>query len=386
MMAAARRHASRHVLGLLTCGLSLGVFRFLWFAERHGTTYDFQSFQLVARLADDGANVYAETERYNYGPIWQLVLWGLVQLTSPESDAFRATIIAILTIADISVAIALGYLVSWTAAWLFLASPISMVISGFHLQFDNVAMAIAMGAVLATRSATTCVTPGRSTVREVMMSLSLMMKHVLLLLPIWRAMSARSLRQRLLRLSPIALFAIAFIPWIASERGRRGVLEHVFMYQGGREIPVLGVLGESLEERWPLIGLSLGACLVLVLLVTGWVLRDRDDVSLVFLYLLSAYALSPGASNQQLVILTIALLGLRSVAAIPVMLYGWLFLTIHPDGLHATSDPESWLSTPALSGVFDTMIALEYSPFIVTALVVLIIELRRGAAGVVRGA
>lgn len=387
MTLAARRSSGWLTLGLVACAFCIAAFRHLWFFERHGTTYDFQSYQVVAQIANDGANVYAETERYNYGPIWQLILGGLGRFASPESDAFRAGVIGILAIADVSIAIALGRLVSWTTAWVFLVNPISMVISGFQLQFDNVAIAIALGATLASRTTTARTTRGWAIARVGMMATSLMVKHVLLVLPAWRALSARSMRQRLLQLCPVALFLISFVPWAASDSGRRGVVEHVFLYQGGREIPVLGVLGESLEERWPIIGLVIGACLVLILLSLGWWLRDWNEDSVLFLYLLAAFALSPGASNQQLVILCIALLGLRSVAAIPVMLYGWLFLTIHPDGLHATSDPKSWLSASALSGLFDAMIALEYSPFIVTALVVLVVELRRGsAAAAVRGA
>ena len=47
----------------------LGVALRLWMATL-GHNWDLASYQTVAQIVDAGGNVYAETERYNYGPLW----------------------------------------------------------------------------------------------------------------------------------------------------------------------------------------------------------------------------------------------------------------------------------------------------------------------------
>jgi hypothetical protein len=307
-------------------------------------------------------------------------MWLIGQFTSPNSPAFRATVITILAIADLALAWFITSHVSRGLGWLFLLNPLSMVISGFHLQFDNVALAMGAGAVgLALRSRD----PkrfGQTFVSQMSLAVSLCTKHVLLLHPVWSVFRRMPMKLRIYALSPVVMFAASFGPWLTTADGRSGVLRHVVLYQGGRELPILGIVGEWIEEQRPLIGFVVGAGCVLALLAVGWMVRDRDTVTVFFVYLLAAFGLSPGSSNQQLVVLLLALIGLRSRAAIPVMLYGWLFLTVHPDGLNVMSDPFSWFTTHFPTRLYDVMIALEYSPFIVVALVVLVGQLRRAPA------
>ncbi|MFM9085114.1 MAG: hypothetical protein ACKORC_01385 [Acidimicrobiia bacterium] len=367
-------------------GVIIGLVRATWFYPRHGVTDDYRAFELTAQLTLDGVNVYAASDLYRYGPGWQAMLWVLGQFTPPDSTIFRMAVVGLLTATDVVIAWCLGRLVGRRVCWLFLLNPLSMIISGFHLQFDNIALAIGLAAIVATRrgAASSWLT---HPITIGLVGLSLVVKHLLFVLPIWILMRANTARQRVSSLVPFAIFGGSFVPWALTSDGRRGIVEDVLLFRSGREVPLLGILGESVEELNRGISVAYGSLALLTLIGLGWFTRRESATRWFFLYVLAAFALSPGLSNQQLVALLLALLGLRSVAAIPVMLYGWLFLTIHPDGLHATSDPKSWLSASALSGLFDAMIALEYSPFIVTALVVLVVELRRGsAAAAVRGA
>ena len=42
-----------------------------------GHNFDFDSYRVVADLMAQGKNVYASTDRYNYGPVWFTVIHAL---------------------------------------------------------------------------------------------------------------------------------------------------------------------------------------------------------------------------------------------------------------------------------------------------------------------
>src|SRR5262249_20117774 len=46
----------------------------LWLAAGHYGNYDQTSFQAVSGIVARGGNVYAETSRYNYSPVWAHIL------------------------------------------------------------------------------------------------------------------------------------------------------------------------------------------------------------------------------------------------------------------------------------------------------------------------
>ncbi len=54
------------------CILAGVAIRFLFMQA--GYNYDFESYCVVGDLAAAGKNVYANTHRYNYGPVWFTLL------------------------------------------------------------------------------------------------------------------------------------------------------------------------------------------------------------------------------------------------------------------------------------------------------------------------
>src|SRR5512146_1412095 len=87
-----------------------------------GHNLDFESFQIVAGITARGGNVYAETARYNYGPIWFGVLRALHSVSPSD---LRLPIVALLSLTDTGIFLILWRRFGPFAAFLFFLNPIS---------------------------------------------------------------------------------------------------------------------------------------------------------------------------------------------------------------------------------------------------------------------
>ncbi len=113
-----------------------------WVATR-GHNFDFESWLIAADIFSHGGNIYAETSRYIYGPVWFLllgILWPIARLFPDSALAFRYILPCFLTLADIGIFFVLRRKFGPIAAVLFFLNPISIVISGYQVQVDNIAI------------------------------------------------------------------------------------------------------------------------------------------------------------------------------------------------------------------------------------------------------
>lgn len=81
----------------------LGITLRMWMPLR-GYNYDMDSWKIAADILSTGGNVYGQTGRYNYGPIWFYVLQFLDQMPISGSGhflAFRWKIAIFLSMIDI---------------------------------------------------------------------------------------------------------------------------------------------------------------------------------------------------------------------------------------------------------------------------------------------
>src|SRR3990172_7804576 len=117
-----------------------------------GHNVDFDSFLIVARLMHLGSNVYANTARYNYGPIWFNLLYivdSIAYHISPNHELiFRYTLVSFLSLVDAGIALILQRKVNLTTAVVFMLNPISIIITGYHNQFDNLAVFLGLLSVI----------------------------------------------------------------------------------------------------------------------------------------------------------------------------------------------------------------------------------------------
>ena len=109
--------------------------------------FDQVSYEIVAEIMRRGGNVYAETSRYNYTPIWSYVLlvlnYGATWLGVPFHVMVRSFIIGV----DLIDMLLIGYVaanglsrnlkVTAVGYWL---NPVAILLVGYHGQFENLAI------------------------------------------------------------------------------------------------------------------------------------------------------------------------------------------------------------------------------------------------------
>lgn len=303
-----------------------------FWVSRYGHNYDLESYRVVADIVDRGGNVYAETDRYNYGPVWFYVL-GLLERFShvfaDDEGAFRVSLIALLTAVDVGIWAILRRRYGLVASFLFFLSPISIVITGYHNQFDNLAVLLALAAMVVYAAAAI---PGL-----LLLGLSLTVKHVLLAFPLWLAIKERGLGRKVLALVvPPAILVLSFLPFL--REGAAGIVDNVVRYDSFDNAPFWhAVLPDVLQPLVPPPVLFAAALLVL-----GFVWRGRDHVDSVLLYLLAVVVFAPAIANQYLAIAVPAAAGFSNAFFLTFQALGLWLLSIHPDGLH-----HGWLTERA---------------------------------------
>ncbi len=198
------------------------------FVSRMGFNFDYGSWRDVGTIVAQGKNVFAETTRYSYGPIWAIIL-GIFKKVSllfyNNWFVFRLLIIFSLSLADIAITLLLYEYIGYFAFFWFLFNPVSIYTSGFHNQFDNISIAIALYSFK-------IIEKYRSRLKGYfILGLSFAVKHVFLFFPLWLFFSSKNRKQRLLSFIPYLVFFISFIPFSFSQKAFLGIINNVFMSQ-----------------------------------------------------------------------------------------------------------------------------------------------------------
>ncbi|MCJ7728442.1 MAG: hypothetical protein MUO27_00945, partial [Sedimentisphaerales bacterium] len=109
--------------------------------------FDMQSYETVADIVSHGGNVYAITPRYNYSPVWFMILWVLKQIhLSLPGVPFHFVVksflcgIDLLTLGVLLLIAGIRKLPAVRTVIFFYLSPISFLMTGYHGHFENLAM------------------------------------------------------------------------------------------------------------------------------------------------------------------------------------------------------------------------------------------------------
>jgi hypothetical protein len=265
-----------------------------------GYNFDVSSYVVVEQIVDQGENVYAHTIRYNYGPIWFYVVHAIALTAHLFADSWTAFLLLLsllLALVDLMIAGLLYERFGPAAAALFLLNPVSIMISGFHRQFDNIPVLLAMVAVVMLERSRCDRLDLRFVGGLAALGLSLAVKHVFFAFPLWLALRERSWRRRIAALVvPPLLFLLGFVPFLAG--GRDGIVRNVFLYRSMANAPLWrSVFG-------PVFGGATGPALLLfaALLVGAWLERRRDRFHGLLVYTVVVVAFSPAVANQYLAI------------------------------------------------------------------------------------
>lgn len=283
---------------VIISAIILGVALRIWAQTKPGN-YDFDSWLIGSTRALDGEDPYS-TSRYNYAPPWLLILTALQALTG-EREGFRLGITLVLTAVDLGIAATLIARRYPLPAVLFLIVPIGIAISGQHQQFDNIAVLLALLAMMVAagiRSERVC----RSDYAVVaLLGLSISVKHIFLVFPLWLFMTAKTWPRRLLYLfAPLVIFGLVLLP--AYIYSPTYVMKYVINYQGANNSPVLYFLAPDQLVPWLIDHSGAKVLFVLLLILAGWLFRKTPPYELALVYTISTVLFSWAVVNQYLAI------------------------------------------------------------------------------------
>ncbi len=199
--------------------------------------YDTDSYKEVITILERGGDLYADTDRYNYSPVWSLVLRSAQALSDRIGSRLTIAVGLLLLVADaLTAAVLFGIAASrqgrsrgLEAALLFFANPVSVLISSAHGQFDNLSILFLLLALLATQRR-----PAPRVPILAALSASLLVKHVTAFHPLlFVRRRERGGAGPGAAVVPYLAFALSFLPYLASFQGIRS---HVLEYSGLRSL------------------------------------------------------------------------------------------------------------------------------------------------------
>ena len=283
---------------VLCCGTALRM----WVSTL-GWNFDLISWWIVAHLVDEGNNVYVYTGRFPYGPIWADVAWLLLwiqrALGFTGMASFHVLVAGFLSIVDVGIAITLARACGYIPAVLFSLCPVSILITGYHSQIDNIAILLAFWSWYLIK----VLPEGEGQLDDViwpavLMGLSLATKHVFAFFPLWILVGpSRPVRQRLLYAGiAYAIFLGAFISYVPTPEGLAAVKAHVFFYRGYDRFGN-GLLPRIIPNQALWTGAFDAGILAAGFIIARWAARE-----LFFLYPVALVSFTTTMADQYLVI------------------------------------------------------------------------------------
>ena len=310
------------------------VLRFCIMAFGHN--FDWESYCIVGKIINNGGNVYAETSRYNYGPFFFLIQGLLYKIsTIAPSDTelllYRVLMVATLTLSDLGIALFIGKKYSVIGAMVFFLNPVSIIITGYHNQFDNIAILFALISTLYYNE------EERFSAKDYWfvfwLTLCLIAKHILFLMPVFLLLKKDlPIKKKMVYVVlPPLLFLLSFIPFcVGNTDAFYGILNNVFLYRSFNNAPLLMILYKIIGFPD---GLKFFVYIGMMCILAYYVRRFNFD-NIVLLYSLAMVAFSSAIANQYLVIPLAALCVLNTgLLKYLYIVFASGFLLLHNDGL-----------------------------------------------------
>jgi hypothetical protein len=277
-----------------------------------GHNFDLDSYGIVASLVLHGKSVYANTVRYNYGPLWAFILAGLKQISTflpaMRGETFHVTVAAFLGVTDVAMAAALSTKYRYGAGIFLLCCPASIFLTGYHSQFENFTLLAGLASWLLIHN-------GSASTRRLVLAaglqgISLVIKHVLFLFPLWIFFWTKlgSWRKRAAYvLISYGIFGLSFLPWMFDPPSRAGIIRNVFLYRSEFTYSISQLLASIsfLALLTKAESAILTLAWIVVVMVAGTIVARRK-VDLFVMYLLAMFTFSPALRDQYLAIALLA--------------------------------------------------------------------------------
>jgi hypothetical protein len=312
------------LLTILAIGIALRLVM-----PMRGSNFDMESYRIVADIVAKGGDVYSETSRYNYGPIWFHILHALDALPWTVGDKLTALhwkVACFLTLVDVGICLSLFRRYGVTVAALFFLNPISIMITGYHSQFENFAILLGIVSVgmLDREKGTKWIWGGL-----IVLGLSLSVKHILFLFPLWLAFKQKCWSRKLLFVGvPYAIFLGGFSFYLP--RDAHQILKNVFLYRSWNNAPLWTDLAPGFVRHF----VPSFALFVATMLILGLLWRPLRAIESLHFYLISLVAFSSAIANQYLAICIPSIATQWNWAYGIYTFIGTAFLLVDHDGLH----------------------------------------------------
>jgi hypothetical protein len=325
--------------------------------SQRGYNFDFESYQLVVAADEQGLTPW-QTNRYNYGPIWFYIL-EIFDWTSQETGVgFRHQIVLFLTFADICISFFVYKTRGTIFACLFFLNPISIIISGYHNQFDNFSIVLMCFAVSILETSRFDQFRQRDFLAIFLMGVSLATKHIFFLFIPWVALrQEKPIKKVLFLISPYLIFIVSLAPFVGSSWD--AIFSNVILYRSEANRPFWNLIGVELAGDF--IGVT--SMFVIVMCIVGLMTKKVALLQTIYLYCLVLVAFSPAIMNQYLAIAAIGAIGLFNAGFVPYFVYSTYWLFKNENGLHVSRFEISW---------FDYLTKFEFQLFPVLLLLGLV--------------
>ena len=232
---------------LLLIVLNGTVIRFIMAFAYYGNS-DMLAYERVIRIMTAGNNVYALTGRYNYSPVWFMILSFLkyVQMCLP-AVSYHFIVKSFLCMVDLATLVFLLLIAEHKAislpktAMLFYLNPVSFLITGYHGQFENLTVLMIVIGLFAYLKLNQKPVWG-ITLLWFFAAAGMIIKHNVfyeLIICLNRAIK-RYWIKFLLFAGAVCLFLALFIPYWST--GKEGIINNVFMYSSGGGYGIVSLL------------------------------------------------------------------------------------------------------------------------------------------------
>jgi len=269
--------------------------------------FDMESWEISADIALRNGNVYMETYRHNYSPLWYWVIGALKHLQLRLATVpFHFVLRSFLTLVDLATLVLLmgiarrERLDSYRVALLFYLNPVSFIITGYHGQMENLATLPVIAGIYCA-----LLLPSRSVLSGITLwgfsTLGFVIKHSLLeqvAACVGHGFKRLSVRVLLIGMS-FVVFGLSFLPYLPE--GQEGILKNVIFYSAiGNSYGITSLLqGRFLKPMF------VAGCLLFPLL-----LKEEDLIERCLLSSLFFLVFTTGI-GQQYFVLPLAFAALR---------------------------------------------------------------------------
>jgi hypothetical protein len=266
------------------------------FVATLGHDYDFDSWVINAKLPMWG-NVYAATYRYNFAPAWYLILHVLYILSGHNPAAFRYFVPGFLSLADAGIFYILWRKFGKLAGCWFFLNPISIIISGYQNNFDNIAIFAGLLAAFLIRDEFEKPLSRQTILGLVLLGISLVLKHVFFAFPFWLAVKQRGFGQKLLViLIPVGIFFLSFVPYWPG--GKDEIIQNVFLYRSY----TTNFFYHMMLPQFAQFMFSSQAVWFFCMVIFAFIYRQKGTLETMFLYTCVMVATPPANINEYLAI------------------------------------------------------------------------------------